>query len=90
MTPLDNVPNLDGWMRSKLIAHHITTAEELLGQIEAEPADVSRLLDADQGFMHDLKGWVEAAIPDEAVAAIEDQRGRDYPLGALPPDEQAN
>jgi hypothetical protein len=77
-------------MRSRLIAHHITTAEELLGQIEAEPADVSKLLDADRDFMHDLKESVEAAIPDEAAAEIEDQRGRDYPMGALPPDEGAN
>ena len=77
-------------MRSKLIDHHITTAEELLGQIEAVPADVSKLLDADQGFLDDLKVRVEAAIPDETVAAIEDQRGRDYPLGALPPDEKAS
>lgn len=77
-------------MRSKLIAHHITTAEELLGQIEAEPADVGRLLDADQSFMRALKGWVKDAIPAEASVAIEDQRGRDYYLGALPPDEKTD
>lgn len=90
LTPLADVPNLDEWMRTKLIAHHITTAEELLGQIEAEPADVSRLLDADQGFIRDLKGWVVEAIPDEEVAALEDQSDRHYPLGALPPDEEEN
>ena len=88
LTPLDDVPNLDGWMRSKLIANHITTAEELLGQIEAEPASVSTLLDADQRFMVNLRGWIESAIPADALQAIESQRGREYPLGPLPPDEQ--
>jgi len=45
LTPLDAVPYLDQQAHYKLAEHHITTAEELLGQIEATPESVRDLLD---------------------------------------------
>jgi ADP-dependent phosphofructokinase/glucokinase len=91
LTPLDKVPHLDESTRSKLVENHITTAEELLGQIEAEPKGMSEMLDSDEDFVHELKQRVRAAIPAEAATAIEGQTGKDFPLGALPPlDEETD
>ena len=77
-------------MRDIARSRSATTAEELLGQIEAEPEGVRDLLGADEDYVRDLKAQVRAAIPAETVAAIESQRGRKYSLGALPPEDQEN
>lgn len=90
LTPLDAVPDLDESIRGKLVKHHITTAEELVGQIEAAPKGVGELLDVNERYLNELKERARGVIPAETAAAIQRQRGREYPLGALPPDEQSD
>lgn len=90
LTPLDAVPDLDEAIRNKLAEHHITTAEELVGQIEAAPDGVRELLDVDEPYVRELGQRARGAIDPETAEAIEQSRGRDYPLGALPPDEQSS
>jgi hypothetical protein len=89
LTPLDAVPDLDESIRGKLVEHHITTAEELVGQIEAAPEGVGELLGMDEPYVRALARRARGVIDPETAEAIEKSRGREYPLGALPPDEQS-
>jgi hypothetical protein len=86
LTPLDVVPDLDAETRDTLVTHHITTAEELVGQIDAAPGDVGELLHLDQPDVDELGRRALQVIDPEVASAMEDQRGREYTLGALPPD----
>jgi hypothetical protein len=85
LTPLQQVPDLDADRLDRLAAHHITTAEELVGEIDASPEGVGQLLDMDEVDVLELaRRALQASNPDVA-AAMEQQRGRRYKLGALPP-----
>jgi hypothetical protein len=88
LTPLEAVPELDESIRDKLVEHHITTAEELVGQIEAAPEGLGELLELDTPKVEELHKRAREVIDPEAAAAIEEQRGKEYPLGALPPDDE--
>ncbi len=81
---LDVVPHLDARTLDNLVEHHITTAEELVGQIEAEPLSVGELLEMDQFDVHELGRRARQAIDPRMATAMKRQRGRKYELGALP------
>jgi len=88
LTPLDAVPDLDRETAEKLVENHITTAEELVGQIEAEPEGVRELLDANEPEVQELGRRARQVIDPEVSRVIEGQRGRKYKTGALPPHEE--
>jgi hypothetical protein len=85
LTPLDKVPHLDEATREQLVRNHITTAEELVGQIEAEPGPLGELLGLDDAHLRALRERAAGVIDPEVAAAMAAQRGREHPLGALPP-----
>lgn len=82
LTPLAEVPDLGANRVHVLMEHHITTAEELVGQIEAAPRSVGALLDLDDMGVQDLgRRALEASNP-EIAGSMEKQRGRTHRLGA--------
>jgi hypothetical protein len=90
LTPLDDVPGLDSHVWATLLKNHITTAEELVGQIEAEPGAVGELLKMSAADVQELGRQAYEVIDPDTAAAIAGQRGRERSLGALPPDDQAD
>ena len=87
LTPLEKVPELDEKTREQLVGNHITTAEELVGQIEAEPGPLGELLGLDDAHLQALRERATAVIDPEVASAMQSQRGLDRSLGALPPDD---
>jgi hypothetical protein len=87
LTPLSEVPELDSDTAERLVAHHITTAEELVGQIEAEPAGVGELLDLDEPRVRELGQRAREVIGNDVAEAMDSQRDREFGLGALPPED---
>jgi hypothetical protein len=90
LTPLDAVPELDETTREKLAAHHITTAEELVGQIEAEPESVGNILEQTEPDVRELGRRARQVIDPGVADEMERQRGRERKLGALPPDDESS
>ena len=86
MTPIARVTAIDPHTRSKLVEHHITTAEELVGQVEASPGAVARMLEIDEPQVRRIAGHARAALDPATLRALDGQRGRAYRLGALPPE----
>ncbi len=82
LTPLAEVSDLGADRVHMLMEHHITTAEELVGQIEAAPRSVGALLDLDDMGVQDLCHRALEASNPEIVRGIEQQRGRTHRLGA--------
>jgi hypothetical protein len=87
LTPLSEVPDLDSDTAERLTEHHITTAEELVGQIDAEPAGVAELLGVGEPDVHELARRAREVIGSDVAEAMDSQRDREYGLGALPPDD---
>ena len=54
LTPLAEVPIWAPSAPTRSMEHHITTAEELVGQIEAAPESVGALLDMDENDVCEL------------------------------------
>lgn len=82
LTPLAEVPDLGADGVHVLMEHHITTAEELVGQIEAAPRSVGALLDLDDVSVQDLCQRALDVSNPEIARSIERQRGRKHRLGA--------
>lgn len=82
LTPLAAVPDLGTERVHTLMEHHITTAEELVGQIEAAPRSLGALLDMDETSVRELARRALQASNPEIAGTIEAQRGRRYRLGA--------
>ncbi len=82
LTPLPEVPDLGADRVHVLMEHHITTAEELVGQIEAAPQSIGALLDLDDMGVQDLGHRALEASNPEIARGIEKQRGRTHRLGA--------
>lgn len=82
LTPLAAVSDLGAERVHTLMEHHITTAEELVGQIEAAPQSLVALLDMDEAAVRDLGRRALQASNPEIAGTIEAQRGRRYSLGA--------
>lgn len=82
LTPLTEVPGLGANRVHVLMEHHITTAEELVGQIEAAPRSVGALLDLDDTSVQDLCNRALEASDPEIARGMEKQRGRTHRLGA--------
>ncbi len=85
LTPLENVPSLDEGRVCTLRTHHITTAEELVGQIEASPDDIGHLLHMAAPDVRALCRRALSVSNPDIARAMADQRGRKYRFGALPP-----
>jgi len=90
LTPLDDIPELDSHVWATLLKNHITTAEELVGQIEADPAAIGELLQLSEADVQELSRQAYEVIDADTAAAIAGQRGRERSLGALPPDDETN
>ena len=73
LTPLSEVPDLDAATAEKLASHHITTAEELVGQIDAEPEGVAELLDLNGPDVRELGERARQVIGGEIADAMEGQ-----------------
>jgi hypothetical protein len=86
-TPLDDVDLLDSRSREVLHKHHVTTVEEFLGQLEAVPDQIGELLGLDKSQLRSLREYAEELVGPEFRRALADQAGREYPLGALRPDD---
>jgi len=87
LTPLEAVPQLDSQTRERLVENHITTAEELVGQIDAAPESIRELLDLDAPELVELDRRAKQVIDPDTARALEGQRGKEYRLGALPPED---
>jgi tryptophan 2,3-dioxygenase len=87
LTDLDAIPGLDSKVWAKLMEHHIRSAEELVGQAEAEPEALAGALSLTRPELDDLTKRAYEVLSPATAAAIADQREREYGLGALPPDD---
>jgi Papain family cysteine protease len=84
-TPLDETSLLDSSHREKLRAVSVTTVEELLGLIQADPEAVGTFLEGSDLAQLQADG---AQVASAAVmAGIEEFTGYQYALGSLPPKE---
>lgn len=82
LTPLAEVPDLGAERAHTLMEHHITTAEELVGQIEAAPESVGALLDMDENDVCELGRRALQASNPEIAETIETQRNHRHSFGA--------
>ena len=82
LTPLAEVTDLGADRVHVLMEHHITTAEEFVGQIESAPRSVGVLLDLDDSGVQDLCHRALEASNPEITRSMEKQRGRTHRLGA--------
>jgi hypothetical protein len=88
LTPLDQVSGLDDSVKQKLVTHHITTAEELVGQIESSANEFRQAFGLSPPEVEELHERALEAAGPEFGEALKEQRGFHVPpLGALPPDE---
>jgi len=88
LTPVNNIPGITPKLIGKLRLYQITTAEELLGQIEAEPQTIGNLLRLDDSEIQLLKTNTRKAIPKDILATMDAVRGKQYQTGAKAPDER--
>jgi hypothetical protein len=87
LTPLVRLRRLDQRSVELLKAHGITSVEELAGEVEAEPEAVRELLGMSKSEVEELQAEVTATGDPDLLESFVDQRGKDYGLGALDPDE---
>jgi hypothetical protein len=71
--------------RERLRQHHVTTVEELVGTIEADPQSVGEMLGFDGTEVDWLRTQATSLLDPETREALNAQRGKTYPLGALDP-----
>jgi hypothetical protein len=86
LTPLESVDLLSSPSRARLRAQHVTTVEELLGLLEADPEGIRALLDLEPAQVSHLRDAAESLVNPDTLRAMSDQRGRTYPGGALRPE----
>ena len=84
-TPLDQVDLLSRSSRDRLRPYSITTVEELLGLLEAEPEAMRELLHLDDFHLDWLRTQARSLLNPATLKAIDEQRNKNYPLGALDP-----
>ena len=63
----------------------ITTLEEFVGVIEADPEGIRELLNTSGTDFEELKNKALSLLDPKVRDAFERQKGRKYPLGALDP-----
>lgn len=90
LTPLDEVAALEEPAREALVKHNISTAEELLGLVVSSPSSLEAMLDLDPDRIDQLGKQLRQVIPSETVTAIDAQEGKNYALGALPPERKSD
>jgi hypothetical protein len=88
LTPLESVPSIDPDAADRLRQQHITSAEELIGQIYAEPAAIQDVLQVDEPSFDKIRLETERALDPSLLASMASQRERRYKLGARDPDER--
>jgi hypothetical protein len=85
LTPLDDVDLLDGEREGALRNVNVTTVEELVGQLEADPLAVADLLHLSARELARLRRRALATLRPEVRAAFLAPHD-DYALGALDPN----
>jgi hypothetical protein len=84
-TRLDQVDLLSASSREGLRPYGITTVEELLGLLEADPDAARSLLHLDTFELGWLTTQARALLSPATLEAIDAQRNKIYPLGARDP-----
>jgi hypothetical protein len=87
LTQIDSVDLLDSRSRERLRAHNITTVEDFLGQLYAVPDQIGELLGLDDRQVAAIRDHAEGLVDPGLLAALKSPPTRDYPLGALDPNE---
>lgn len=88
LVSVDDVSVLSGTQVSKLKHAHVTTAEELAGQLDADPVGIADLLDIDVSDVKKLKTQVLTTLSPETRSDFAERSGRRYSYGALNPREK--
>jgi hypothetical protein len=86
LIPVDQVPQLSTVQVGRLKNAHVTTAEDLVGQLQADPDGVGDLLDLDRSAIEKLKADATAALPAATRREFAEHTGDRYAYGALKPD----
>lgn len=84
MTPLDQVQLVDEGAKETLRGLNVTTVEELLGQLQADPEALAKALNKSPEELEQVKRQALDLVSPELREAYL-QPGREYPLGALDP-----
>jgi hypothetical protein len=84
MTPLDQVQLVDEGARGRLRQLNVTTVEELLGQLQADPEALAKALGLTPDETEHLREQALDLVSPEVREALQ-QPGPEYPLGALDP-----
>jgi hypothetical protein len=84
MTPLDRVEALSDDAKAALRQVNVTTVEELVGQMEADPQALAELLDVRPSEFERLRRSASEALPPHVREALT-AAAPDFTLGALDP-----
>ena len=85
LTPLTQLKTLTDSQCSALQEKSVTTVEELLGIIDADPAGTRSLLMLEESQFSQLRKKARSLVSPEFLRSMEAQRGKEYSLGALDP-----
>jgi hypothetical protein len=86
-TPLRDTSVVDDVRRKRLAELGITTVEELVGQLAADPEALGCALDLKGGRLTRLRDDARAALPPETRGAFDAPPRHIEAYGAMPPDE---
>jgi hypothetical protein len=84
--PLERVPSLDSAQVDILKQAYVTSAEALVGQLEADPEGIGALLHLAPGELKQLTTDAKAVLPLETRKEFTKQIGKRYSYGALNPN----
>jgi hypothetical protein len=82
---LGSVSSLTQAQRDILERAHITTVENLVGQLHADPDSVGGLLGFDPAGVEELTKTATAVLPSEVREQFAKRQGSHYSYGALNP-----
>jgi hypothetical protein len=85
MTPLDHLDVLGDGEKAALRNVNVTTVEELVGQLEADPQALAELLDVPPSKLKRIRDSAADALPPHVWKALTAAPPPAYKLGALDP-----
>jgi hypothetical protein len=85
LTPLSDLELLDQESLECLRRLNITTVEELVGQLEADPSGLARALRVSRPKLRRIRKRALATLPPAVRDALLVSPDGDFPLGALDP-----
>jgi hypothetical protein len=89
MTSIDRLELLTAHERNVLRSYSVTSAEDVVGLLESSPDDVAQLLGWSRAHINAVLGAARAALPVATRRLLRASRGRERPLGAVPPPGDA-